>query len=243
MQNINHNYSLLFNSHLLKPIHKGAIFNNSVEIYWPALILFLILSFVVVLKITASSKTLRVLNAAYSLQVARQLEREDYSQFKRVPVLLSSIFVLTIAFLFFKLNELFGFVLEGNDSLFQYIFFVLLIIVMYTVKFITGNIISYITNTNNIINEYFNSTLIINHSVGLILLPLMILAQLSHLYALWLVVPGVLLLLLAYLLRLFRGFVFAGIDHGIGILQLFVYLCALEILPLLVLIKFLIVNF
>ncbi len=243
MQNILNNYEPLFKSHLLKAVHQGAVSNNAVEMYWPSLILFLVLSLVVVLKVTAPAKTIRVLNAAYSLQVARQIEREDYGQFKRVSVLLSSIFVLTIAFLFFKLNQLFGFILEANDSLFQYLFFVLLIIIIYAVKFISGNLISYLTKTNSIINEYFNSTLIINQSVGLLLLPVMILAQLSPLHPLWLVVPGALLLIFAYLLRLFRGFVFAGIDHGIGILQLFVYLCALEILPLLVLIKFLIVNF
>lgn len=213
------------------------------EIYWPAVVLFLILSLVVVLKVTAPNKTLRVLNAAYSLQVARQIEREDYAPFKRVSVLLSIIFVLTVAFLFYKLNQFYGFVLEKHDSLFQYTFFVLVIIIIYTIKFITISLISFFTQTDHMINEYVNSTLIINQSAGLLLLPVMILAQLSPLQPLWLVLPGTLFLIMTYFLRLFRGFVFAGIDNGVGILQLFVYLCALEILPLLVVIKFLVVKF
>jgi hypothetical protein len=71
----------------------------------------------------------------------------------------------------------------------------------------------------------------------------MIIAELTPVNPVWIVFPATLFLVLGYVLRLYRGFLFAGIEHGVGLLQLFVYLCALEILPLLVLIKFLVVNF
>jgi hypothetical protein len=233
----------LFKDHLLKPQHHSAIFNNAGDHYWPSVVLFIVLAVVVVLKVTAPVRTLRVLNAAYSLQVAKQIEREDYSPFKRVSVLLSIIFVLVVAFLFFKLNQLYGSVLEQNSSLFQYLFFVMVVVVVYTIKFIVMNFVSFLTDTSHLFGEYINNTLIINQSIGLLLFPVIILAELSPVNPLWLVFPSVLFLVLGYLLRLYRGFLFAGIEEGIGFLQLFVYLCALEILPLLVLIKFLVVNF
>jgi hypothetical protein len=238
-----YSYEPLFKDHLLKPLHQGALFNNAPEHYWPAVVLFIVLCIVVILKVTAPVKTLRILNAAYSLQVAKQVEREDYSPFKRVSVLLSVIFVLTTAFLFFKLNLLYGSVLQDNTSLFQYLFFVMVVILVYTVKFIIINLMSFITGTTQVFNEYINNTLIINQSIGLLLFPLIILAELSPLNPVWLVFPSVLFLVFGYILRLYRGFLFAGLEEGVGILQLFVYLCALEILPLLVLIKFLIVKF
>jgi hypothetical protein len=241
----NAEYPSVFKDHLLKPEqnHKGAIFNNSSESYWPSMVLFMILCIAVILKVTAPVRTLRILNAAYNLQVARQVEREDYSPFKRVSVLLSIIFVLTISFLLYKLNQLYGSILFNNGSLFQYLFFVMVVILTYTVKFVCMVLVSALTETDRLFTEYINNTLIINQAIGLLLFPVMVLAQLSPINPVWLVFPSVLFLVLGYLLRLYRGFVFAGLEEGVGILQLFVYLCALEILPLLVIIKFITLNF
>lgn len=237
------NYEPLFKNHLLQPIHNTAVFNNAQTLFWPSVILFIALCLLVLLKATSPQKTFKVLNAAYSLQVARQIEREDYGPLKRVSIALSVVFVLIAAFLFYKLNLLFGSVLNKNGGLFQYLFFVMVIILAYAVKLIAVNIIGYVTQTSGIFNEYINNTLIINQSIGVILLPVMIIVELSPVNPVWIVFPATLFLVLGYILRLYRGFLFAGIEHGVGLLQLFVYLCALEILPLLVLIKFLVVNF
>lgn len=236
-------YEPLFKDHLLKPIHDTAIFSNAQILFWPSVVLFIVLCLLVLLKATSPQKTFRVLNAAYSLQVARQIEREDYGPLKRVSIVLSAVFVLITAFLFYKLNLFFGSILDKNGGLFQYLFFVMVIILVYSVKLIMANIIGFITQTSNIFSEYINNTLIINQSVGVILLPVMIIAELSPVNPVWIVFPATLFLVLGYALRLYRGFLFAGIENGVGLLQLFVYLCALEILPLLVLIKFLVVNF
>lgn len=236
-------YEPLFKDHLLKPIHDTAIFNNAQILFWPSVVLFIVLCLLVLLKATSPQKTFRVLNAAYSLQVARQIEREDYGPLKRVSIVLSAVFVLITAFLFYKLNLFFGSILDKNGGLFQYLFFVMVIILVYSVKLIMAKIIGFITQTSNIFSEYINNTLIINQSVGVILLPVMIIAELSPVNPVWIVFPATLFLVLGYALRLYRGFLFAGIENGVGLLQLFVYLCALEILPLLVLIKFLVVNF
>lgn len=236
-------YQPIFENHLLKPVHDGAIFNPAQHLYWPSVVLFLAVAIMMTLKVTLPARTLRVLNAAYSLQVARQIERENYGPFKRLSILLNIVFVIVSAFLFYKLNRLFGAMLNDKSSLFQYLFFVMVVVLMYTIKFVVINLIGFITQTKTIIDEYINNTLIINQSVGVILLPVMILAELSPINPIWLVFPSVLFIVLGYCLRLYRGFLFSGVEQGIGILQLFVYLCTLEILPLLVLIKFLVVKF
>lgn len=236
-------YEPIFQDHLLKPVHDGAIFNPIQHLYWPSVVLFLAVGIMMVLKATMPARALRVLNAAYSLQVARQIERENYGPFKRLSILLNLVFVLVFAFLLYKLNRLFGAVLNEQSSFFQYLFFVMLVLLVYTVKFVTVYILGFITETRAVIDEYINNTLIINQSVGVILLPVMIMAELSPFNPEWLVFPSVLFIVLGYVLRLYRGFLFSGVEQGMGILQLFVYLCTLEILPLLVLIKFLVVKF
>ncbi len=236
-------YEPIFQSHLLRPIHNGAMFNNASHSYWPFIVLFFLLTLVVILKVTAPVKTLRVLTAAYSLQVSRQIEREDYSPFKRVSVILSAIFVLSLGFLFLKLNQLYGSMLPQKDSLFQFFFFVTVIIAVYTVKFMVINVVSYLSGARTLFGEYVLNTLIINQAVGLVILPAITVCELSDINPVLIVVPCLLLLIVSWLFRLYRGFTFAMAEQGLGILQLFVYLCALEILPLLVMVKFLIINF
>jgi hypothetical protein len=236
-------YEPIFKDHLLKPIHDGAIFNTAQHLYWPSIVLFIVLGLLVLLKVISPEKTFRVLNAAYSLQVARQIEREDYGPLKRTSIVLSVVFIMIAAFLFYKLNLIFGHILKDKGSFSQYMFFVMVIIFAYSVKLITARLIGFITQTSNLFTEYINNTLIINQSVGVVLLPVMIIIELAPVNPVWIVLPATLFLILGYLLRLYRGFLFGGIEEGIGALQLFVYLCALEILPLLVLVKFLIVNF
>lgn len=236
-------YEPIFQNHLLKPIHDGAIFNPAQQLIWPSVVLFLAVCVLIVLKATMPSRTLRVLNAAYSLQVARQIERENYGPFKRQSILLNIVFVMVIGFLFYKLNRLFGAMLNDTTGIMQYLFFVFLVLAMYSIKFIVLNIVGFITLTKDTIDEYINNTLIINQSIGVVLLPVMIIAELSPINPVWLVFPSVLFIVLGYFFRLYRGFLFSGIEQGMGIFQLFVYLCALEILPLLVFIKFLVVKF
>ncbi len=236
-------YEPIFQNHLLKPIHNGAIFNSSQHLIWPSVVLFLAVCFLILLKVTMPSRILRVLNAAYSLQVARQIERENYGPFKRLSIILNLVFVLVTAFLIYKLNQIFGAILNESSGLVQYLFFVSVIILAYALKFIALNLISFVTQTSQTIGEYINSTLIINQSIGVILLPVMILAELSPLNPIWLIFPSILFIVLGYFFRLYRGFLFSGVEQGMGIFQLFVYLCALEILPLLVFIKFLVVKF
>lgn len=189
------------------------------------------------------AKTFRVINAAYSLQVARQIQRESYGTFKLLSVLLNIIFVLVTAFLLYKLNAIFGGIFKQYVSFVQYLFFIFLVLLVYTVKFIVLFLIGFITENGNLVQEYILNSFIINQSVGIVLLPVMILAELTSLNPVWLVFPSLLFIVLGYSWRLYRGLLFSGVNRGIGILQLFVYLCTLEILPLLVLIKFLVVNF
>lgn len=240
---LNYHYDHIFTEHLLKPVHGGAVFNNADTSHWPVIVLFLSVALLVLLKVTSPVRTFRVLNAAYSLQVARQIEREDYSPFKRVPLILTVVFSLTTAFLFYKLNQLYGSVLKNSEGLIQYLFFLVVVFLVYIVKYLVNRFISAVTGASHLFNEYLNNSFIINQALGVVLLPVMIVAQLSPLNPAWLVLPALLFLCFGYMLRLYRGFVFAALEEGIGILQLFVYLCALEILPLLVLVKFLVVNF
>jgi hypothetical protein len=86
--------------------------------------------------------------------------------------------------------------------------------------------------------SYYNSTVFIyNRMVGLVLLPIIsVVPFINTQFAPWLLYAGIVALIALYFFRIFRG-IQIGIKNRLSIFYLILYLCALEILPLLVLYK------
>jgi hypothetical protein len=76
-----------------------------------------------------------------------------------------------------------------------------------------------------------------------VLFPFIICIQFSRYSTELFLYPAIIICIVLYLLRIFRGFVISVMEQNVGIFYIFLYLCALEILPIFVLIKFLLVNF
>lgn len=233
----------LFTGHLLMPIHKDPVFRSGTVYYWPVIIVFLVLSLYVAVKISDSKKLVKVLVSPFSMQVSKQLFREDYKINKRVSAVLSLCFILVISYLVFIINRYFDLILNEVTPIRQYLFFIAVLSLMYSVKFITTYLLSSLTTTKELGKEYAFNVFVSCQTVALVVFPLIICLQFSKYSTELFLYPAIALCLVFYLLRLLRGFVISVVEQGLGILYIFLYLCALEILPVLVLIKFLIVNF
>lgn len=233
----------LFTGHSLSPIHKDPIFRPGTIYYWPVLVIFFVLALYVMVKLVDPKKLVKVLASPFSMQVSKQLFREDYKINKRVSLVLSLCFVLVISYLLYVTNRYFGLILEEYSPLSQYLFFVAVICVMYTVKFMVNYLLNQLTFTKELGREYAFNVFVYCQTVALVVFPLIICLQFSRYSTELFLYPAIIVCILFYLLRLFRGFVISVMEQGVGILYIFLYLCALEILPVLVLIKFLIVNF
>ncbi len=235
----------LFAGHELKPLplHNGPVINNAPRYYWPGVVLLFIFCLLVSIKITDPKKIYRIILSSFSLQVAKQLYREDYRLSKRVSVFLSIGFVLTLAFLVHIVNNYFGLMLRGVNPLKQYLFFVAVVVSMYLVKLLTNYFLSFVFKTEELFREYVFNVFVFCQTAGIVLFPFVICLQYAKCPPEWLLYPGMVIYAGFYILRMLRGFVISMIEQNIGILYIFLYLCALEILPFLVLIKFLLVNF
>jgi hypothetical protein len=73
--------------------------------------------------------------------------------------------------------------------------------------------------------------------------PCMVLAELSRFNPLVFLSAASVILLAMHVFKWYRGLVFALIENRVGLLQIFTYFCSLEILPVLVLVKFIIEKF
>jgi len=233
----------LFTGHLLTPTHKDPIFRPGTIYYWPVLVIFLVLALYVAVKLFDPKKLVKVLASPFSMQVSKQLFREDYKINKRVSVVLSLCFVLVISYLLYMTNRYFGLILMESSPLKQYLFFAAIICLMYTVKFVVTYLLSQLTATRELGKEYAFNVFVYCQTVALVVFPFIICLQFSKYSTELFLYPAIIVCFFFYILRLFRGFVISVMEQGVGILYIFLYFCTLEILPVLVLIKFLIVNF
>lgn len=240
---ITHAAVSIFSDHALQPVDAAPIFRNGTQYYWPIVLLFIVFSIYVYLHFTNPKKLIQVFLSAYSNQASKQLYREDYRLAKSMSVLLSLAFVLVMAFLLFLTNNYFGFILQDFQPHKQFLFFTALILMMYIVKLSVNYFIGFSTMRQELNHEYTFNVFISFQTLGVVLLPLVICIQFSRYPTEWFLYPAIILCGLFYLQRFIRGFIISVTEQSVGIVYIFLYLCALEILPLLVLIKFLLVNF
>ena len=179
----------------------------------------------------------------FSYQEAKQLFREEFKLTKRVSLLLGISSILVIAGLIQFANHYFGVIVTNYSSLQQYFFFVLVICLTYLIKFVSNYIFGFISSNEELGKEYIFNVFVFAQTIGIIIFPFIICMQFADYPKEWFLYPALVICGGFYALRMVRGFIMASVEQNIGIVYIFLYLCALEILPMLVLIKFLLINF
>lgn len=237
------NESSLFQGHALKPIHQFPIFRNGNDYIWPSVLLLFLFACIIMVRVGMREKLSRIMLSTISLQATRQIEREEFNPFRPFSILLSLIFCAQIGFFIYHINKNFGSVFEPQKTFTQFFFFFVIIAFALILKYAFNYLIGQLTDTSTLFNEYIYNNLLINQATGIILFPFLIAIELSPISINYLLIPCILVLVVNLALKWFRGFLFSAVEQRIGFLQIFIYFCAVEILPSLVLIKFIIVNF
>lgn len=233
----------VFYGHSLKITNSTPMFNAGSTSYWPGIVLFLVFCLYVLIRISEPKKIIKIFTSVFSLQEAKQLFREEIKLTKRMSLLLAIAFILVAAFLVQVTNDYFGLILHDQSSLKQYLFFVATLSIMYIVKFLANHVLAFISSNNDLGKEYLFNVFIFSQTVGIVLFPIVVCLEFTKYPTEWFLYPALIISAGFYVLRMFRGYIISVSEQNVGILYIFLYLCALEILPLLVLIKFLLVNF
>jgi len=238
-------YEHIFSGHNLKPVNDYPLFNNSSPLFWPSILLIICVALFVFLRITTFPKIISILRSSYSMQSVKQLEREEFNPFNPTSFVLSSLFVLMLSFFLYKVNGEFQQlqILKQKSDLSQFAFFILCVCIFLPIKFGIRKIVGHISNEPALTNEIFYNNLVINQTLGMILLPIMVIVEFSHLNPVYLLIATGIIIATSLCIKLYRGVVFSLFENHIGLLQVFIYLCALEILPFLVFLKFIMTNF
>lgn len=230
----------IFASHYLKPVSPGPeLFIKNGQYWLSGLLLFSFLLF-------AAAKAFyyrgygRLVSVFFGNRSIIQLHRGEYPLSGRASLLLSTLFVIVFSLF---MHQYFSYYLFDFSTKFQglkgFTIITLIITGGYLLKIILLKITGYIFKAEAAVSEYVFSLFIFNNMLGIILLPIVILiAYFTAVSLKTLLIIGLSTILLFLISRII-WMAFTGMRSvGISSYYLFLYLCAFEIVPLLVIIKF-----
>ena len=226
-----------FTSHQLKA---QGIQPVSFKKYQPDWILgFLLLCFMLLawVQVFYRRRFRQILMAPYSKRFLNQLVRDGDLFSERISLVSGFIYFVTTSLFLYQLNELVlvtdaekvirGFPLFALISIFLLGFWILKIGLI--------RFLSFIFRTRQTSREYILNILIFNILTGIFLLPLLVFAvYLKCVVFLWICIV---IFALFFIFRLIRGFLIGISITKFSYVFLFVYLCTLDMLPLVVLMK------
>jgi hypothetical protein len=218
---------------MLQPLISGEIKNN--WIFWILLAGFVILT----MTRYYHEKRLKLFGSAiFKRSAATQLIRESpvYAHRSFFPML--SIYIISVTLLIYQATEIFSpGSSEGIKTLLLFAEFLGIYLAYSLLKITAIWLISITFKNQDTAKEYIQNILIYNLVLGILLLPLLLLIIYTY-HELFIYLSGALAIILIGL-RFIRGISIGLSDPKFSLIHLFLYLCTLEILPLVFAAKFL----
>jgi len=177
------------------------------------------------------------IQSAFSFFAARRIKEEANILRNRVFLFINILFYLNVALFFSQWITFNQISIPFMEDLKLFFAILGVLLMLYFLKGILFKALDFIFLSKGEFIHYFNTVFIYNRMVGLFLLPIIaILPFISKNAMSTMFYIGFFVIGLFYLLRIFRG-IQIGIKNKLSIFYLILYLCALEILPIMVVYK------
>ncbi len=162
-------------------------------------------------------------------------DRDILSESSSLLILIN--YIATVALLIFHSLLIFELVSAETtkETLQIYFLIVLFIFLFYVLKYIGLKFVSFVFKTKNATHNYFVNLIIFNHIIGLMLFPFL-LYNIFYMHLTMLIFTWV-IFVLANIYKVYRSIVIGHNEVKFSMYYLFLYLCAVEIAPILLIIK------
>ncbi len=230
-----------FSGHELKVIHKNPQPLNKTTPDWIFPLLVVVVAAFAWLRAFYNKYFIQIVTAFFNNNLTNQIVRDENILVQRASILLNMVFSLVAALFLYFVSVHFNWSLGGMSfGLSRYIFFALAVSAVYTFKFLILKICGYLFHLDKEMATYIFNIFLVNNVVGTLLIPVVLFLAFSTMVSTALLITiSVFLIAGGFLYRIARG-LSAGISSPVfSPYYLFLYLCALEIAPLIVLIKIL----
>ncbi len=231
----------LFQNHLLSPKNdKPQLHITKYDYGISSMLLFLFILFVW-LYVTNRKKLNQVIKGFYQTRYTNQNTRDEFSIGNRVSVFLSVFFVITLTIFITKTLSFYHIQLFGNK--FVEVIVGLVLIIMYSIKFVTINLAGFIFQVQKEARDYVMSVFLFCNALGLFMLPVVIcLSYIKQVPPVIFIYTGIGLIISFICVRMARGIFIGFKSQRVSKFYLFMYLCTLEILPFILVVKIFILK-
>ena len=206
---------------------------------WYFIYLFLLAGFLAWIRVYYGNLIIQTIQASVNFQVANRMFQDNSLLQNQLDRVLYLFYFLSVGFLMYDLEVRLGMAPYGLHGWGMFIFNLGLLMGVFLGRLLMLNLAGVIFNRLRILKEYLYNIFIFNKLTGMAVLPLVFLLVYTRGIlqdlVFWLtlaVVSGI------FLMRLIRGVVFSY-KKDILIFYMFLYLCALEIAPLVLLYRWL----
>ncbi len=201
---------------------------------WPSILILLLLAYI---KVFYSKSISSLFRGGIFHIIASRLTKENSLLWSRLFILLDSLFFITIPLGISLTMDHFELIPE-NLSSFKIFFLSLTVLLAFRVfRFISNKVIGIISNKQKELNDLYFNTLLYTRIISVLLAPIVVLLvyiNRSLTTTLLIVSAGLVVIAVVYrTLRTLQVF----INKGFSLFYLILYLCALEIIPILLLAK------
>ena len=212
---------------------------QSIHPTWFFIYLMILLGFFAWIRLYYGNTLTQTIQAATNFQFATRMFNDNSLLQRQLDNILYGLYFFTVSFLVFFLEIKFGQAPYGLNGGLLYLFNLALLTGLFFGRIVLMNLVGFLFDRLKIFQEYLYNTFIFNKLMGMMILPLLFFTVYTkgvlHEVIFWLTVGSVALVLS---MRLFRGFVFS-FKKDVSIIYMFLYLCALEIVPLTLLYRWL----
>lgn len=204
---------------------------------WYTAMLLIIAVFITIIKVYYARVFQHLIKSFYNATAANQVVREENMLVQRATVVLNVVSYIVMALYFYRVSEFYMFKPEWMGKGFvKFIFFAVLISIAYSVKMFLVKALGVVFNVDRPVASYIYNLFLVNIILGMLLLPLLILiSYVSYQYVPYLVLASIIIALSIFLYRMIKTIqLWIGVP-GFSLYYLILYLCAFEILPIMIL--------
>ncbi|NVN93753.1 MAG: DUF4271 domain-containing protein [Bacteroidetes bacterium] len=232
----------IFTSHQLQLAHTKPIIRQEYSNDWIALLLLICFSLLAWILIFSHKRVKQIFKATYSNRTINQLIRDGDLFKERIAISFTFIYYLSFSLFVFQLcHYYFNLKLLGLYSLIFFLKLIVGITVLHILKQRATRLIGTIFKNNTASYVYQLNGFVFNIIIGIVLLPLLLFMVYSKgAICSFTIIFGIIFVVMLSLLRYIRYFIIGVSYSKFSQFYLFLYLCTLEILPILIIVKIII---
>ena len=172
--------------------------------------------------------------ATYNYLTSVNLYRNKNILFSRTAFVLNIIFATGLGLFLFHVFDFYDIRVFKEPPFTRFLYYTGCIISVYIVKYMVCHILGFLFYKKELFSEYLHNVLLFNKNIGLYLIPVVVvLPYVPRELVKWLIFAGFIIVGILLLLRLSRSLQII-ISKNVFLFYLILYLCILEILPLLI---------